>query len=60
MIAKQIHIAPPRATRRAAAETVSATIEPMIAALACAAPAFRRGVLGLLLRAAAEGDRHAR
>ncbi len=58
MIAERIQIAPVRATRRVAEGPISSTIDPMMSALASAAPAARRGLLGLLLRAAAsEGDR---
>jgi len=56
MIAERIQIAPTRAERRAAQGPVSSTIEPMVAALACAAPAARRELLGQLLQAAA-GDK---
>ncbi|MGA0604309.1 hypothetical protein ACO2Q3_26640 [Caulobacter sp. KR2-114] len=55
MIAERIQIAPTRAARRAADGTITSTIDPMMSALASAAPAARRGLLGLLLRAAATG-----
>jgi len=55
MIAERIQVAPVRVAGRAADGPIASTIEPMMSALACAAPAARRGLFGVLLRAAARG-----